>query len=510
MAQVPDIVEFTTDPQLLGLRVSPTQACLLKTIYGLPLTPEEAEIFMQCTGRASYPRHGFAEATVIAGARAGKDSRIAAPTTCYEAIFGGHERHVAKGERAMIPLVAQDHRATRVAFGYIKSYLLSSPVLASMIEEMLSLEIHLTNRISIVCFPCTQRSLRGWSIPAAVLDELAFFRLEGQADSDAEIQASLRRGMIAFPSTRLLKVSTPYMRSGVVYEDFIKHWGHDSPDVLVWRAASVLMNPSLRTDRLERERRLDPVRYLREYEAEFAEDLEALLPSAWVEAAVVAERHELPPMDGVAYVAACDPSGGGQDTFALTICHAEGRGAERRVVQDVLKGWTGSRRASPLDLAGVVRDIAAILRRYRLGEVRGDRYAAGWVRQAFEREGIRYREAEWDKSAAYLEAEPAFAQGQVALLDHPTQLRQLKLLERRPRPGGRTVVDHPHGGHDDLANVLALAVAALLTTPCPVSAESVAGWMSTMFALQRDGPFSKERWANRASGDPIPWPRRIP
>ena len=54
----------------------------------------------------------FAEATVIAGARAGKDSRIAAPIVVYEAVFGGHERHLARGERAVIPLVAQDQRAT--------------------------------------------------------------------------------------------------------------------------------------------------------------------------------------------------------------------------------------------------------------------------------------------------------------------------------------------------------------------------------------------------------------
>jgi len=33
------------------------------------------------------------------------------------------------------------------------------------------------------------------------------------------------------------------------------------------------------------------------------------------------------------------------------------------------------------------------------------------------------------------------------------------LLERRPRAGGKTLVDHPHGGHDDHANALALAAA---------------------------------------------------
>ena len=38
-----------------------------------------------------------------------------------------------------------------------------------------------------------------------------------------------------------------------------------------------------------------------------------------------------------------------------------------------------------------------------------------------------------------------------------TLRRELQCLERRPRPGGRTIVDHPRGGHDDHANALALA-----------------------------------------------------
>ncbi len=88
----------------------------------------------------------------------------------------------------------------------------------------------------------------------------------------------------------------------------------------------------------------------------------------------------------------------------------------------------------------------------------GDRYAGEWVRQAFQGAGITFREAELDKSRSYLEAEPLFAQGRIEILDHPRLVRELKTLERRPRVGGRTIVDHPHGGHDDHANALALAV----------------------------------------------------
>ncbi|RUA01883.1 MAG: hypothetical protein DSY84_04670 [Candidatus Neomarinimicrobiota bacterium] len=52
----------------------------------------------------------------------------------YEAVLGGHEHQLPKGERAIIPLVAQDQRATKIAFGYIRDYLARSPMLMSEVE----------------------------------------------------------------------------------------------------------------------------------------------------------------------------------------------------------------------------------------------------------------------------------------------------------------------------------------------------------------------------------------
>ncbi len=100
--------------------------------------------------------------------------------------------------------------------------------------------------------------------------------------------------MLAIPRTLLVKISTPYLKGGVLFDDFSSHWGQDSPDLLVWKASSALMNPTLKLERLERVRRLDPLRFSREYEAEFSDDLTAFLPFAWIEDAVVQGRRELP------------------------------------------------------------------------------------------------------------------------------------------------------------------------------------------------------------------------
>jgi hypothetical protein len=127
MPATPSITDFVTDPQLLGLAISPAQETLLRAIYGLPLDAAQHDLFRQCTGRDAYPGQPFGEVTVIAGARSGKDSRIAAPTAVYEALFGGHGAHLSRGERGVIPLVAQDQRATKIAFGYIREYMTRSP-----------------------------------------------------------------------------------------------------------------------------------------------------------------------------------------------------------------------------------------------------------------------------------------------------------------------------------------------------------------------------------------------
>lgn len=155
--------------------------------------------------------------------------------------------------------------------------------------------------------------------------------------------------------------------------------------------------------------------------------------------------------------------------------HAEGTGADLHVVQDLLKGW-GARRSGQVDLEGIVAEIAGIAKRYSVRTVHGDRYSRDWVAQAFERHGLRYdADHGLDKTAAYLEAEPLFAQGRIAILDDATQRRELVCLERRPRPGNKATVDHPNsaGAHDDYANALALAAAVASKKP---GRPMFAGW----------------------------------
>jgi hypothetical protein len=460
---VPTIIEFVEHAWYLGLEISVPQRALLKAIYGLALDAEERACWTECTGREQYPGTPFSEVTVIAGARSGKDSRIAAPITLYEAIFG--ERKVVKGETPTIPLIAQDQRATDVAFGYIRDYALGSSRLEGHVEDERAAELRMTDHqgrpVRIKCFACTAKSIRGWSIPAAVMDEVAFFRVEAGANADTEVQTAVRRGGVGYARQRLVKISTPYLKGGVLYDDLKAYWATDDPDVLVWKASTQRMNPSISAERITRERRKDPAAARREYDAEFGDDVSTAFPREWLDLAVDHPRgaRELGPMPNTRYVAAVDPSGGGTDAFTLAIVHHDAESG--RMVHDVMYGWRGTR-AEKIDLGSVVGEIATILRRYDLYLVVGDRYAGQWPAQKFREVGITYVPAEFDKSKAYLELTPWLAQGAIELMAHEELVHELALVEKRLKPGGKTpVFDHPKGGHDDYPNAVAHAVAEL-------------------------------------------------
>lgn len=471
--RLPTIVEFVRT--MLGLSLSPAQETLLRAIYGLPLESAEQEaIFQQCTGRGTYtPGKPFSEVTVLAGRRSGKDSRIAAPIACYEAIFGGHEPYLGRGEAGVIPLVAQDERGTRIAYKLIHRYLTDSPLLSRMVKDVRQREIDLTNGLSVYCFACSAKSLRGWGSPAAVMDEVAFFRTEAGTVVDDEVQSSIRGAGVAFPQQRLVKISTPNGKSGVLWEDFKRYWAQDAADVLVWHAPTTLMNPTVTDERLAREYRRDAKKAGREYEALFVDDVEAFLTQAHIETAIAHGRStDLAPIaPRPYYVAGVDPSGGVRDAFALSVCHVEDG---TRIVQDLVRAWKPSR-TEKARLSEICAEIAALIRPYGIASVTGDKYAAQWVSQEFQRVGVSYTPYDGDKSSAYLAFEPFMTSGRVEVIDDAEQVRELTLLEKHLRVGGKPPrIDHPKGSHDDLANTLALCVATLAPNLSPAVDVSVA------------------------------------
>ena len=173
-----------------------------------------------------------------------------------------------------------------------------------------------------------------------------------------------------------------------------------------------------------------------EYGAEFRRDIESFVSREAVEACVIPDRRELPPVPGLHYVAFVDPSGGAQDSMTLAIAH---RQTERAVV-DVVR-----ERKPPFKPSEVVAEFAATLKAYGVGRVTGDRYAGEWPRERFREHDISYTPAEHTKSDLYRELLPLVNSGTVELLDRPRLIAQLCSLERRTARGGKGL-DRPPAG----------------------------------------------------------------
>jgi hypothetical protein len=215
---------------------------------------------------------------------------------------------------------------------------------------------------------------------------------------------------------------------------------------LVVQGSTLQFNKTLDEAAIAAQQAADPAASATEWSGGFRDDIAGYLDDELIEAAIEYGRPlELPPRPGYAsYMAFSDSAGGvGADSYTLSIGHKEGD----TFVIDVIRGTAGK-----FDPAAVTRDYAKLLKEYGCHSVTGDYYAAEWQGGCWTECNVAYARSPLNKSQIYLETIPLFARRLVRLPEHRTLLRELRLLERRTHSGGKDVVDHPRGGHDDYAN----------------------------------------------------------
>ena len=344
-------------------------------------------------------------------------------------------------------VLATDKKQARVIMRYVSALLENVPMLEAQIVRTGAEPIELGNRIVIEIQAASFRGVRGYTVVAALCDEIAFWRSDESANPDAEILDALRPAMATIPNSLLIGLSSPYAKRGVLYEAWRDHYGKDS-DVLVWQADTRTMNPSIDPAIITRAYDRDPVSAAAEYGAQFRSDVAAFIDRESLDGLVVSET-VLPPDSSREYVAFTDPSGGRADAFTLAIAHNE----DGRAILDCLV-----EHKPPFSPENVVADMAGVLKRYSVSRVTGDRYGGEFPRELFQKQGIAYDVADMNRSELYLELLPALTSGTVQLLDDSRLLTQLCALERRTSRSGRDIIDHPPGGHDDLANAAAGAL----------------------------------------------------
>ena len=466
----------------------------LAALFALPMTDEQRAIYRECTGRADPPTSPAKEAWLVVGRRGGK-SFILALCAVFLACFYDWRPYLANGERGVVVVVAADRKQAKIILRYVRA-LLQVPMLRQLVERETAEAFDLTNSISIEVATASYRTIRGYAVVAALLDELAFWPQENSAEPDTEIIGALKPGMAQFPNALLLCASSQYARRGALYVSHRKYFGKEQDPVLVWQAPTRRMNPSIPQAIIDEAMEKDASAAAAEYLAQFRSDVESFVSREAIAACVSLGILERPPRAGARYVAFVDPSGGSNDSFTLAIGHKDADNVFLDAVREV---------RPPFSPEAVVSEFAATVRSYGLSRVSGDRYAGEWPREQFRKLGIAYEPSRQPASDLYVSVLPLINSRRAALLDHPRLLGQLAGLERHTGRSGRDSISHRPGSHDDLANAVAGAL-VLAQTP----AAKIRMWMMHTESVPVNGSVPTTTELNIRTGRPLELPRHNP
>jgi len=441
-----DIIKSIQDPRIFrnsfnDLTTWKAWESYLKALFGLPMTKADLKIYRKCTRNKSVPKKAHKVSYVLSGRRSGK-SKISALVAIYLATSRDWSKILSPGEQGYIFLIANDRYQAGILKGYISGILNQSPGLRQFKKKDLTWQIELNNRITIAVKTKDFRSIRGYTVIAAIFEELAFWRSEESASPDYEILAAIQPAMLTVKDSMLIGISSAYAKRGLLYDQFKKFYGK-SKDPLVWKSDTLTMNPTADKQKIAQAIRLDPARARSEYLSEFRGDIESYLGIDDIERITAKGIRSRPYNSGFNYSAFIDPSGGRVDSMTLAIAHFE----DLKIVLDLLL-----EQKPPFSPDAVVKEFSEVLKQYRISSVISDRYGGIWIQESFSKVDINVQYSEISASEIYSNFIPIVMNQKAILLDNQKLKTQFSNLERHTRSGGKDIIDHPSGSHDDLAN----------------------------------------------------------
>jgi phage terminase large subunit-like protein len=226
----PTILETMEDPALFGPWFTPgapwrSWRAFLAALFGLPLSEPLRMLYQAHTGRTTPPTTSAREAWMVVGRRGGK-SRIAALVAVYLATFRDYRAILAPGEKGTVMLLAADRRQARVLMRYVTGLLEGVPMLAQLIVARTAESVTLSTGIVLEIHTSSFRAVRGYTVIAAILDEVAFWPTgEESANPDVEVLNALLPATATVPEALILGLSSPYSRRGLLWEKHRTHYG---------------------------------------------------------------------------------------------------------------------------------------------------------------------------------------------------------------------------------------------------------------------------------------------
>jgi hypothetical protein len=287
---------------------------------------------------------------------------------------------------------------------------------------------------------------------------MAFWRHEETAaNPEQEVIDALRPAMATLHNTKLVKISTPFRKEGILYDEFQRR---NELEHLVWQVSTEEMNPVVTKVFLDEARQRNEETFKRELLAEFTDNIVGWITGEILDPCIVRGRRELPQLPDVRYAAALDPASRHND-FALAVLHLT---AEGMIVVDRVVRWTGSKTA-PLAYESVLGEIKSILDEYAINTAIGDSFYCDVISQHLMKLGIFYQIAPFTsqtRARIFGSLKHLLVQRKIELLDDSELLHELRGLREEKTDRGQIDIRPRRGVGDDSAVVVALATNELL------------------------------------------------
>jgi hypothetical protein len=362
----------------------------LRAMFALPMSEDDLALFKECTGRTTPPEKPFKETYLICARRAGK-SFISSLIAVYLACFFDYKPFLNVGERGTVMVIAADRKQARVIMRYVGG-LLKTPALAKMVDNERAESFDLNNGVTIEVHTASFNTTRGYTVVAALLDEIAFMGQEDSALSDTELLRALRPAMALIPNAMLICASSPFARKGVLWQAYEKHFGKDDSNVLCWKAPTTTMNPLFPQQIVDEACSEDMESAKSEYLAEFRNDIASYVDRDVVESLILRGVHEIPFYPGQQYYAFVDPSGGHSDSFTMGIATGKVECGVRSAQLVCLREFK-----PPFVPSQVIEEISHTIRSYCIYEATSDRYAGEFPVEQFRNHGVTINPSEKPK-----------------------------------------------------------------------------------------------------------------
>lgn len=484
----------------IGITLEPGQLVACKVAFDgvdpCDLEGEERElarrIFGQVERFTKTQRRIFG---AVCGARAGK-SRLFSATRLLHLGLTVDLSRLAPEEPGYGMIVGPKMTHAKQVLAYVRGALRSVPQLAGAIVRDSAEEIVIRRGRHLVSFLCAAASVRGdtqrgKSLFAFTLEEAAFFRdAETGAVNDVDLfQAMMPR---LLPDGQAIVPSTPYVKAGLLFELWLRNFGHAVDAVVAHAPTLVLRSEPGIVEQVALVRLQDPANARRELDAEFMSlDASRFFDDASVSAAVSPTTS---PEPGDSITAGGD-FGFVKNTSALVVGAWRGRVYHVLHVVELL----------PVDGAPLVpsETIGAFAREakgFGVDLVMADAHYREAVREHLGTSGAYLKaapEGQQGKADTYAKLRVMFREGRLKLPDHPRLLRQIREVEARLLAGGGIAISSPtwsDGAHGDIVAALVLATwqdhgAVVREPPLSQTAEEkrMQAWEDELQARQQVG-----------------------